>query len=122
MIKEEKLAEVKKLATANLVSYRQEPKWAGKMFMHDENTIYIDGFLAGLKEARTQWHDLRKDPNDLPEAENHFWSRDVLFQTNKGSSIIGFYDHANKAWYEKTTDDILLGVIAWCEIPEYTEV
>ena len=25
-----------------------------------------EGFLAGLKAGRPQWHDLRKDPNDLP--------------------------------------------------------
>ena len=42
-------------------------------------------------------------------------------KTNKGSSIIGFYDHANKAWYEKSTDDIVYGVVVWCEIPKYTE-
>lgn len=76
-------------------------------------------YLAGLKEDRPKWHKVAD--GDLPEAENHFWSRTVLLQTNKGSSIIGFYDQANKAWYEKATDDIVYGVIAWCEIPKYTE-
>ena len=37
------------MAEESLISYRKEPKWAGKMFMQDENTCYIDGFLAGLK-------------------------------------------------------------------------
>ena len=26
-------------------------------------------FLAGLKAGRPQWHDLRKDPNDLPKGQ-----------------------------------------------------
>ena len=26
-------------------------------------------FLAGLKAGRPQWHDLRKDPNDLPKED-----------------------------------------------------
>lgn len=86
---------------------------------------FIDLFVAGfmkcleLKAGRPQWHKVAD--GDLPKAENHYWSRNVLFQTNKGSSIIGFYDHANKAWYEKSTNDMVWGVIAWCEIPEYTE-
>lgn len=32
-----------------------------------------DGFLAGLKAGRPQWHDLRKDPKDLPEAHWKNW-------------------------------------------------
>ena len=28
-----------------------------------------EGFLAGLKAGRPQWHDLRKDPNDLPKCK-----------------------------------------------------
>jgi hypothetical protein len=28
-------------------------------------------FLAGLKAGRPQWHDLRKDPNDLPKHNNY---------------------------------------------------
>ena len=75
--------------------------------------------FAALRKQVPQWHKVADA--DLPEAENHFWSRTVLIQTNKGSSIIGFYDHANKAWYEKSTDDIVYGVVVWCEIPKYTE-
>lgn len=64
-------------------------------------------YLAGLKAGKdmnvaTKWH--KVVDGDLPEVENHFWSRTVLLQTNKCSSIIGFYDHANKAWFEKATD------------------
>lgn len=80
---------------------------------------YWDLFSAGMEAGETKWHKVAA--GDLPEAENYFWSRTVLLQTNKGSSIIGFYDHASKAWYEKATDDIVYGVVEWCEIPKYTE-
>ena len=75
--------------------------------------------FAALRKQVPQWHKVADA--DLPEAENHFWSRTVLIKTNKGSPIIGFYDHANKAWYEKSTDDIVYGGVVWCEIPKYTE-
>ena len=53
------------------------------------------------------WHDLRKDPNDLPNDYRYVW-------TNVGA---GYYDD-DDGWL----DDFgrLLGVIAWCE-PEFEE-
>ena len=30
-------------------------------------SVYIRGYLAGAIENGIQWHDLRKDPNDLPK-------------------------------------------------------
>ena len=96
-------------------------EWLDKRYLKDMGIRKPckEAYLAGLKADRPKWHKVAD--GDLPEAENHFWSRIVLLQTNKGSSIIGFYDHANKAFYEKSTDDVVFGVIAWCEIPKYTE-
>lgn len=93
-------------------------------YVHCKTCTRLRDFLVGLKAGKdinvaTRWHKVAD--GDLPEAENNFWSRTVLLQTNKGSSIIGFYDHANKAWYEKSTDDIVYGAVAWCEIPKYTK-
>ena len=31
-----------------------------------------DAFLAGLKAGRPQWHDLEKDPNDLPKENKEY--------------------------------------------------
>ena len=86
---------------------------------------YFYGFKKGAEfgyRKAIERHDLRKDPNDLPKAIRQFWSKDVLFQTDGGSLMIGFYDHAVKAWYEKATDEIVSAVIAWCEMPEFEEV
>jgi len=53
--------------------YKELPKWKGKIFMKDEETCYLDGYVQGSTENGIQWHDLRKDPNDLPEAHPLNW-------------------------------------------------
>lgn len=68
-----------------------------------------DGFLAGLKAGRPQWHDLRKDENDLPKDDRY-----VLIATQK-RVYLGFYDCC---WFSHETDDIG-EVYAWCEIPTF---
>ena len=64
-------------------------------------------FLAGLKAGRPEWHDLREDPNDLPNVD-----KVVLNQVGMATR----YD-PNRGFLG--LDGI--GVIAWCEIPKYTE-
>lgn len=76
-------------------------------------------YMQGAERYKPKWHNVVD--GDLPKEESHYWSKLVLFQTNKGNLYIGFFDYANKAWYEKLNDDIIFGVIAWCEIPKYTE-
>jgi|GEM_PF-4670713 len=39
------------MAEESLISYRKEPKWAGKIFMQDENTCYKAGFKDGYNKA-----------------------------------------------------------------------
>lgn len=68
-------------------------------------------FLAGLKAGRPQWHDLRKDPNDLPKD-----TYDVLDQA--GYKV--HYNFFQNVWVNEK-DEIDEHVIAWCEIPKYTE-
>ena len=87
-------------------------------------SVYVRGYIAGAIENGIQWHDLRKDPTDLPKAIRQFWSKDVLLCIDEDSLIIGFYDHFVKVWYEKATDKIISDVIAWKEIvlPELKEL
>ena len=68
-----------------------------------------DGFLAGLKAGRPQWHDLRKDPNDLPDD-----TYDVLDQA--GYKV--HYNFFQNVWLNEK-DEIDEHVIAWCEIPTF---
>lgn len=69
----------------------------------------VPAFLAGLKAGRPQWHDLRKDENDLPKDDRY-----VLIATQK-RVYLGFYDCC---WFSHETDDIG-EVYAWCEIPTF---
>lgn len=73
-----------------------------------------EGFLAGLKAARKEmWHDLRKNPNDLPEIY-----MGVLNQN--GMNVV--YDYTNKVWRgDNAIEYICDDPIAWCEIPTFEE-
>lgn len=70
-------------------------------------------FLAGLKAGRPQWHDLRKDPNDLPKDKHNVWCKCL--------------DECGEGWYDKETDTWTLiyrgyhvhCIEAWCEIPTF---
>ena len=86
-----------------------------------ELDIYIEGFLDGAKENGIIWHDLRKDPNDLPKKHNKLSDRSDLVITDKG---IATYHFIYRKWYVHSSECDLSfpeTVIAWCEIPKYVE-
>ena len=98
------------MAEESLISYRKESKWAGKVFMRDENTCYKDGFLAGLKAGRPEWHKVAD--RDLPKEED--LEMQVLCFTTNGYQLLSLFSDPEPIfeYYE---------VIAWCEIPKYKE-
>ena len=67
-------------------------------------------YLAGLKAARqTMWHDLRENPDDLPE--------DCVINQD-GKRVL--YDHINKVWRNDDADEYICDdPIAWCDIPTF---
>lgn len=68
-----------------------------------------------LKAGRPKWHDLRKDPNDLPESSIF---HEVLNQN--GTKV--FYDDVSKKWNMYCGAIVQAQTpIAWCEIPKYTK-
>ena len=81
-----------------------------RLEMFDENVE--EAYLAGLKAARQEmWHDLRKNPNDLPE--------DCAINQD-GKRVL--YDHAKKVWRNDDADEYICDdPIAWCEIPTFEE-
>ena len=110
------------MADESLISYRKEPKWAGKIFMQDENTCYKDGFLAGLKAGRPQWHDLRKDPNDLPKEYDIIRKAFGIYEEEKAKHIV--QNECGErvfcfsgTWYHEKGGEA--HPIAWCEIPTF---
>lgn len=76
-------------------------------------------YLAGLKAGRPKWHDLRKNPNDLPLRRCIDSNGDVvgLFRHSWDKKPTWYrYDFHEREWWQMETEPI-----AWCEIPTYTE-
>ena len=44
---------------ALLEDYMKNQKWAGKIFMQDEKTCYIDGLIAGAKAMQEENEQLK---------------------------------------------------------------
>ena len=83
-----------------------------------------EAFLAGLKAGRPQWHNLEKDPNDLPPKRvprtdcvvkvlNPQCSVTVL--DTFGNRV--WFNYRNNRWRKEPFEEI--EVIAWCEIPTF---
>ena len=71
-----------------------------------------EAFLAGLKAGRPQWHDLLKDPKDLPKNKRNVWCD---YGDGYGE---GFYDKDDGGWWIE--GHIYCSTIdAWCEIPTF---
>lgn len=79
---------------------------------YDSEKDLEEAYLAGLKAARqTMWHDLRENPDDLPE--------DCVINQD-GKRVL--YDHINKVWRNDDADEYICDdPIAWCKIPTFEE-
>lgn len=75
------------------------------------NDCTIEAFLAGLKAGRPKWHKVAD--GDLPEEEAEYL---VIFESD-GTRYRGLesYYPDEKVW------STICNIIAWCEIPKYTE-
>lgn len=86
-------------------------------FLIDLSPIRKESFIAGLEAGKPKWHDLRKNPNDLPKEDCEVFA---ITETD-GSLYKGLEDY----YLDKTDTFDGWGtcqkVIAWCEIPQYEE-
>lgn len=84
-------------------------------FVFELPEVYItdvkQAFLAGLK-AKTQWHDLRKNPNDLPDEPNE------KMRVNETWVYVKFFDNTY-GLVDKGALKNYSGAIAWCELPTF---
>lgn len=73
-------------------------------------------YIAGATENGIQWHDLRKNPNDLPKEDKKYF-----VYTNLGNYY--FTRFRKTYWIGVTTNEFVSNnaVIAWCEIPQFKE-
>lgn len=76
---------------------------------------YVEMYLAGLHEGQPKWHDLRKDPKDLPKERTSNFSIDVM--TDKGE---GYFIYERGSWYVWKYNGTV-PVSRWCEIPQFKE-
>ena len=78
---------------------------------------YEDGFYQGAEfgyNKGNEWHDLRKNPNDLPDTDRNVW---VKRESEIECQIDNYYED-DKGWgimfrEGYCTDDVIL----WCELP-----
>lgn len=97
---------------------------------------HYDGFQKGIKAKintttisdcpiKSEWHDLQKDPNDLPE-ETEFIESDVLLLlvqlrgTKNKRYELGRYVFSENV-FSYTHLKFIEDVVAWCEIPIFEE-
>lgn len=78
----------------------------------DEVTACRECMEFGYNKAN-EWHDLRKDPNDLPIFET-----ELLCQKYSGRCFVGYYHYNDNKFYpyEKGNSYDVTDVIAWKEI------
>ena len=84
-----------------------------------EESIFISGYKLGATENGIQWHDLRKDPNDLPKVTKEYITNIgvMTFDRLKDRHLWTTPICDACDYYEEVTDE----VIAWCEIPTFKE-
>ncbi len=78
--------------------------------------------LEGLKAGRPQWHDLRKDPKDVPDEGTYL----VVWQNARGykERMMMRYEEDDEEelhWIDREGDNWDDDIIAWCEIPKFEE-
>lgn len=64
---------------------------------------------AQLAEGEPKWHDLRKDPNDLPKESGNYWG------------YVNYYGFQHRTLYWSDNQFDVSEVIAWCELPKFEE-
>jgi hypothetical protein len=106
-------AELDKFLNENLGDLQLTKKQAGTLIGIIKG-VGINSFLAGFKAGESQWHDLRKNPNDLPPVERGSATIDVL--TDNGEIAYYYYDES--CWCDSNGNEIK-SPKAWCEIPKY---
>ena len=76
-------------------------------------SLIENAYIAGAKGV---WHDLRKNPADLPAVWKGTLSEKVIINTGS----VAYYDYNDGLWYDWNYDfEIEDEVIGWCDYPCY---
>lgn len=98
------------------VNWIRSQGWSEENLPSDEFRQMFEAYLAGLKAGRPEWHNLKKDPNDLPKESNEYLVHKIDGYGSKSRELIQ-YNSIKRFWCVDCQNE----VIAWCEIPKYTE-
>ena len=112
--------------------YREEWQNKGYYFVSQEmeqielddivDATFKDGAEFGYNKAN-EWHDLRKDPNDLPKKVGNYIVCFLDTACERHTFELSFVDYfEDKHWIDEDNHNIEgydEGVIAWCEIPTF---
>lgn len=71
------------------------------------------------KKCSIIWHDLRKNPNDLPK-KNEMISANISHCVMTQKNKFACYNFDDKKWYSNGL--IINPPIAWCEIPKFEDM
>ena len=78
-----------------------------------ETDLATIAYMQGAERYKTKWHDLQKNPKDLPDACLNIVNQD-------GEKVR--YDYVNEVWRIDDVNDYICDVpIAWCEIPTFND-
>ena len=93
--------------------YDRHIRLAGKIgFEVWQKNEMFQFYKKGATENGIQWHDLRKNPDDVPE------NNDIVLN-QKGEYVRYFPEY--KTWTWQNCDNYGLEMIAWCEKPMFEE-
>ena len=81
-----------------------------------------EGRWVKREAGRPQWHDFRKDPNDLPPMirDERKISNNVWLHIHNWGTEEGYYDYRKCSWIVRCRI-VDLDVVAWYEIPQFKE-
>ena len=103
---------------------KEAEKWVENNF-HNTEEDYIKAFKDGAEfgyNKANEWHDLRKNPEDLPPHEESVKDLSVdVTVVARSARVTAFYDFKNRIWLDCHFWRLIPGVTAWCEIPEFVE-
>ena len=103
----------------------------GRRFVYPEPEDYaIEEAIKVLEKTEEyKWHDLRKDPDDLPEEDfsadsKPGYSKDVLILSRFDEVLVGYMKMSNRKWFDNVEAELILNPIMWkyIELPEEKSV
>lgn len=109
--------------------------WAYDLINNMNKIIENENIIIGLLEKeypqaeKYKWHDLRKDPNDLPEKADDDsksgYSKEVLIISSLFNEVwLGYMKLSDKKWFDSVDGELLSKPVMWkyIELPDEKSV